>query len=92
MFGSLFQITSNRDEIFINSATVNDIEIIDSITAGQLAASGSVVNNAISTIATETIITSNNTSSTSSVTSPTNNTSGGSTTTSSSNSGGGYSY
>ena len=91
-FGSLFQITSNRDEIFINSATVNDVEIIDSITAGQLAASGSVVNNAISTIATETIITSNNTSSTSGVTSTTNNTSSGSTTTSSSNSGGGYSY
>jgi hypothetical protein len=92
VFGSLFQITSNRDEIFINSATVNDIELIDSITAGQLAASGSVVNNAISTIATETIITSNNTSSTSSVTSPTNNTSSGSTTTSSGNSGGGYGY
>ena len=43
-FGSLYQIASNRDEIFISSATVNDVEIIDVITASQLQASGNVVN------------------------------------------------
>lgn len=35
-FGDLFQITSNPDEIFISGATVDDIEIIDSVTANQL--------------------------------------------------------
>ena len=43
-FGSLYQIASNRDEIFISSATVNDVDIIDVITASQLQASGNVVN------------------------------------------------
>ena len=43
-FGSLFQIQSQRDEIFISAATVNDVEIIDVITAAQLRASGDVVN------------------------------------------------
>ena len=83
VFGSLYQITSNRDEIFISSATVNDIDIIDTITATQLAASGNVVSNAASTIASETIVG----TSTTAVTTSTNNTT--STTTSSS---GGYSY
>ena len=43
-FGSLYQITSSKDEIFISSASVNDIEVIDVITASQLQASGDVVN------------------------------------------------
>ena len=38
-FGDLFQITSNPDEIFISGATVDDIEIIDSVTANQLQSS-----------------------------------------------------
>jgi len=42
-FGSLFEIKSESDEIFISGATVNDIEIIDAITASRLKASGSVV-------------------------------------------------
>jgi len=42
-FGSLFEITSQSNEIFINGATVDNIEIIDAITASQLQASGSVV-------------------------------------------------
>ena len=42
-FGSLFEITSQSNEIFINGATVNNIEIIDAITASQLQAIGSVV-------------------------------------------------
>ena len=35
-FGDLFQITSNPDEIFISGATVDNVEIIDSVTASQL--------------------------------------------------------
>ena len=35
-FGDLFQITSNPDEIFISGATVDNIEIIDSVTLNQL--------------------------------------------------------
>jgi hypothetical protein len=35
-FGDLFQITCNPNEIFISAATVDDIEIIDSVTANQL--------------------------------------------------------
>ena len=42
-FGSLFEIRSEADEIFINGATVDDVEIIDEITASRLNASGSVV-------------------------------------------------
>ena len=42
-FGSLYEITCQSNEIFINGATVNDIEVIDSITASQLRASSSVV-------------------------------------------------
>lgn len=42
-FGSLFQIKSEPDEIFISGATVQDIEMIDEITATKLQASGNVV-------------------------------------------------
>lgn len=42
-FGSLFQINSKADEIFISSATVDNVEIIDSVTAANLQASGNVV-------------------------------------------------
>ena len=41
-FGSLFEIKANPDEIFVSSATINDIEIITEITASQLRASGSI--------------------------------------------------
>jgi hypothetical protein len=44
-FGSLYEITSQSNEIFINGATVDNIEIIDAITASQLQASGSIVTN-----------------------------------------------
>ena len=88
VFGSLFQVTSNRDEIFISSATVNDIEIIDSITAGQLIASGNIVNNAPSTVATESITGTTPVA----VTTTTNNTTTSTTNASSSASSQGYSY
>jgi len=42
-FGSLFQISSKPDEIFISSATVDNVEIIDSITSSNLQASGNVI-------------------------------------------------
>jgi hypothetical protein len=37
-FGSLYQITSQGDEIFVSGATVNDIQVIDSLTASELKA------------------------------------------------------
>ena len=42
-FGSLFQIQSKADEIFVRTATVDNVEIIDSVTASNLQASGNVV-------------------------------------------------
>jgi len=42
-FGSLFQIGSAADEIFISGATVDDVSIITALGANQLAASGTVV-------------------------------------------------
>lgn len=44
-FGSLFEVTCLSNEIFINGATVNDIEIIDAITASELKSISSVVTN-----------------------------------------------
>lgn len=35
-FGSLYQITCQSDEIFVNGSTVNDIQIISSLTASEL--------------------------------------------------------
>ena len=42
-FGSLFEIKSESDEIFISGATVDDIEIVDAITASRLKAQGNVL-------------------------------------------------
>jgi hypothetical protein len=42
-FGSLFEIKSESDEIFISGATVDDVEIIDAITASKLKSTGSVI-------------------------------------------------
>jgi len=42
-FGSLFEIKSESDEIFINAATVADVEIVDEITASNLQSSGTVI-------------------------------------------------
>jgi hypothetical protein len=42
-FGSLFQINSAADEIFISGATVDDVTIISALGANQLEASGTVV-------------------------------------------------
>ena len=48
-FGSLFEIKSESDEIFISSATVADVELIDNVTATRLRSSGSIVTNATTT-------------------------------------------
>jgi hypothetical protein len=45
-FGSLFEIKSEADEIFISAATVADVELIDSVTATRLRAEGSIVTSA----------------------------------------------
>lgn len=42
-FGGLFEIRSENDQIFINGATVNDIEVITTITASKLKASGAIM-------------------------------------------------
>ena len=42
-FGSLYEIRSENDEIFISGAKVTDVQIIDAITASNLKSSGSIV-------------------------------------------------
>lgn len=42
-FGSLFEIRSEPDEIFISGASVFDVEIIEELTATQLQASGKII-------------------------------------------------
>jgi hypothetical protein len=49
-FGSLYEIRSESDEIVINGATVDDVEIIDAITATRLQASGKVITSSAETI------------------------------------------
>ena len=78
-FGSLFQISSAADEIFISGATVDDVQIIDALGANQLAAAGTVV--------TSTTTTTSNTRSSSAVSSVTTSTYGSSSTTGSSGTG-----
>lgn len=43
VYGSLQQITSQPNELFISGATVNDIEIIDAITASKIKAPGYII-------------------------------------------------
>jgi hypothetical protein len=87
-FGSLFEIKSESDEIFVSGATVADIEIIDEITATELQASGDVITS-VTTAVTSGISSSAASSSYSSSSSTTTNTT---TSTSNNTSSGGYSY
>ena len=105
-FGSLYEVKAENNEIFINDATVDDIEIIDSVTASRIQASGNVVtatgttntgikSQALTTTATTT--TSTTTSSTSTSTSSSSSSSSGSSGSSGSggsgsSGGGGYGY
>ncbi|NBP55178.1 hypothetical protein EBU71_01330 [bacterium] len=43
VFGSLFEIKSRPDEIFVNGAIVDDIDIVTEINAAQLNATGTVI-------------------------------------------------
>ena len=99
-FGSLYEVKAENNEIFINDATVDDIEIIDSVTASRIQASGNVVtatgttntgikSQALTTTATTT--TSTTSSSTSTSTSSSSSSSSGSSGSGSSG-GGGYGY
>ncbi len=45
-FGSLFEIRSEKDQIFINGATIEDIEIISAITATKINSAGDIDSNA----------------------------------------------
>ena len=74
-FGSLFQIGSAADEIFISGATVDDVSIITALGANQLSASGSVV----TSTSTSTTNTTTNTTSGSAVSGSTTSGSGSST-------------
>ena len=78
-FGSLFQIDSAADEIFISGATVNDVSIISALGANQLSASGNVV--------TSTSTTTTNTTTGSAVSGSTTTSSGSGSSTGSSGSG-----
>lgn len=42
-FGSLFEIRSASDEIFVSGATVDDVEVISALTADRLRSDGSIV-------------------------------------------------
>jgi len=42
-FGSLYEVKSEADEIFISSATVDDVEVISAITADRIRSSGAIV-------------------------------------------------
>ena len=41
-FGSMFEVKSEADEIFISSATVENIEVVSSLTASKLKAGGAI--------------------------------------------------
>ena len=83
-FGSLYEIKSENDELFVSDATVADVEIIDSVTASRIQASGRVVtsssatNTGIQSQALTVTSTSATTTSTSTSTSSTSSSSSGS--------------
>ena len=42
-FGSLFEVKSEADEVFISSATVDNIEVVTTLTATKLKSQGAIV-------------------------------------------------
>ena len=99
-FGSLYEIKSESNEVFISSATVENVEIIDAITASRLRATGNVITSSQETINTGVTSSASNAgliSSTGAMSSNSSNSSSSSSSSSGSsgssgNSGGGYSY
>ena len=78
-FGSLFEIRANADEIFISGATVDNVEIIDKLTATNLQATGAVVTSTTAAAGTEAVTSATGTSvSTTSATTTTTSSSSGS--------------
>jgi hypothetical protein len=77
-FGSLFQIESNSDEIFISGATVDNVEIIPSISQGNIKASGNIVTSSTSTADVVSATTGGSTSTTTTTTTTTSSSSSGS--------------
>ena len=48
-FGSLFEVKSENDEIFISGAKVSDVELIDAVTASKLKADGNITTSSSTT-------------------------------------------
>ena len=48
-FGSLYEVKSESDEIFVSGTTLDNIEIIDAVTAAKIKSSGKVVSSTSST-------------------------------------------
>jgi len=46
-FGSLYEIACQNNEIFINGASVDDIEIIDAITSSQIKTTSTIINSTV---------------------------------------------
>mgnify|MGYP003305662962 FL=1 len=42
VFGDLFQLTANNNELFMSTATVNNVEIVTNFTGSNLRASGEI--------------------------------------------------
>ena len=61
-FGTLYEIRSESDEIFINSATIDNVSIIDSLTASKLQSAGNISS---ATVTTNAGVTSSDTATTS---------------------------
>lgn len=92
-FGSLYEIKSESDEIFISGAQVSDIDIIDAITASRLKAAGNVITESPTANAGITSTGSTTSSGTTTITYTTSSSSGSSSSGSGSgSSGGGGSY
>ena len=87
-FGSLFQVFAEDNEIFISSATVDNVEVINSLSAEKLKATGTVVTSA--DVATTTTAGTVATTSTASTTTSTSTSTGTTTTSTSTSSSGGY--
>ena len=46
-FGSLYEIASQKNEIFISGVTANDIEVIDTITSSQIKTTSTIINSSV---------------------------------------------
>jgi hypothetical protein len=46
-FGSLYEITSQNNEIFVSGVTANEIEVINSITSSQIKTTATIINSSV---------------------------------------------